>query len=68
MPCADTRTSTPTASQSGVCETLKEARDGMAALDRRGLAVAGLYGYYDMVALDTEVRRKGRERAQLVPE
>jgi sugar phosphate isomerase/epimerase len=37
-----------------------------AALDRRGLAVAGLYGYYDMVALDTEVRRKGRERMEFL--
>jgi sugar phosphate isomerase/epimerase len=37
-----------------------------ASLDRQGLAVAGLYGYYNMVAPDTEVRRQGRERMEFL--
>ncbi len=37
-----------------------------ATLDRQGLAVAGLHGYYNMVAPDTEVRRKGRERMEFL--
>ncbi len=37
-----------------------------ASLDRRGLAVAGLYGYYNMVAADLEARRKGRERMEFL--
>jgi sugar phosphate isomerase/epimerase len=37
-----------------------------AALDRQGLAVAGLYGYYNMVASDLEMRRKGRERMEFL--
>jgi len=37
-----------------------------ASLDRQGLAVAGLYGYYNMVAPDPEVRRKGRERMEFL--
>lgn len=37
-----------------------------AALDREGLAVAGLYGYYNMVAPDAELRRKGRERMEFL--
>jgi len=40
-------------------EAVKKVR---ASLDRQELAVAGLYGYYNMVAPDPEVRRKGRER------
>ncbi|MCX6909132.1 MAG: sugar phosphate isomerase/epimerase [Verrucomicrobia bacterium] len=37
-----------------------------ASLDRQELAVAGLYGYYNMVAPDAEVRRKGRERMEFL--
>ena len=37
-----------------------------ASLDGQGLAVAGLYGYYNMVAADTAVRRKGRERMEFL--
>jgi len=37
-----------------------------AALERRELAVAGLYGYYNMVAPDPEIRRKGRERMEFL--
>ena len=37
-----------------------------ASLDRQGLAAAGLYGYYNMVAPDTEVRRQGRERMEFL--
>lgn len=37
-----------------------------AALDRQGLAVAGLYGYYNMSASDLELRRKGRERMEFL--
>jgi sugar phosphate isomerase/epimerase len=37
-----------------------------ASLDRQGLAVAGLYGYYNVVAPDAEVRRKGRERMEFL--
>jgi sugar phosphate isomerase/epimerase len=44
-------------------EAVKKVR---ASLDRQGLAVAGLYGYYNMVASDLEVRRKGRERMEFL--
>jgi len=37
-----------------------------ASLDRQELAVAGLYGYYNMVAPDAEARRKGRERMEFL--
>ena len=44
-------------------EAVKKVR---ACLDRNGLAVAGLYGYYNVVAPDPEVRRKGRERMEFM--
>lgn len=37
-----------------------------ASLERQELAVAGLYGYYNMVAPDAEVRRQGRERMEFL--
>lgn len=40
-------------------DAVKKVREG---LDRHGLAVAGLYGYYNVVSPDAEQRRKGRER------
>lgn len=42
-------------------EAVKKVR---ASLDRQGLAVAGLYGYYNVVAPDSDTRRKGRERME----
>ena len=44
-------------------EAIKKVR---ASLDRQELAVAGLYGYYNMVASDLETRRKGRERMEFL--
>jgi len=37
-----------------------------AALERQQLAVAGLHGYYNMVAPDPEVRRKGRQHMEFM--
>jgi hypothetical protein len=44
-------------------DALKKVRD---CLDRNGLAVAGLYGYYNVVAPDLTLRRKGRERMEFI--
>lgn len=44
-------------------EAVKKVR---ASLDRQELAVAGLYGYYNMVSPNPEVRRKGRERMEFL--
>ena len=44
-------------------EAIKKVR---ASLDRQELAVAGLYGYYNVVAADPEVRREGRERMEFL--
>lgn len=44
-------------------EAVKKIRG---SLDRQELAVAGLYGYYNVVAPDPEVRRKGRERMEFL--
>lgn len=44
-------------------EVIKKIR---ASLERQELAVAGLYGYYNVVAPDLEVRRKGRERMEFL--
>jgi sugar phosphate isomerase/epimerase len=44
-------------------EAVKKVR---ACLDRNGLAVAGLYGYYNVVSPVPERRRKGRERMEFL--
>jgi len=44
-------------------EAVKKIRD---CLDRHGLAVAGLYGYYNVIAPDLALRRKGRERMEFM--
>ena len=44
-------------------DAVKKVRE---CLDRQELAVAGLYGYYNVVAPDPEVRRKGRERMEFL--
>lgn len=44
-------------------EAVKKVR---ASLDRQGLSVAGLYGYYNMVAADPDVRRRGRARMEFL--
>lgn len=44
-------------------EAVKKVRD---CLDRHGLAVAGLYGYYNVVSPNAEQRRKGRQRMEMM--
>jgi len=44
-------------------DALKKVRD---CLDRNGVAVAGLYGYYNVISPDLARRRTGRERMEFL--